>query len=180
MKLTDELKELATTKAREHDLVGNPEMFLDFIHDFLAALPVAEQEPVGYLSADREFLPLTTRRKDIAPLYLHPAEVETLERERDEWRATAEQHKENFDIPNGDLRVKLAAITAQRDLLKELVAEVEGKYFVFLKEKDVDAEKFKAEGDMYGWNFHMGEKAGAVWMHMFMTKLLKATSLKGE
>lgn len=84
------------------------------------------------------------------------------------------QHK------NTKLEAQLATVTAQRDLLKDLVAEVEGKYFAFLKEKDVDAEKFKAEGDMYGWNFHMGEKAGAVWMHLFMTELLKAASLKGE
>ena len=61
------------------------------------------------------------------------------------------------------------------------MAEVEVKYFDFLKEKDVDVAKFKSEGDMYGWNFHTGERSGAVWMHLFMTKLLKAlASLKGE
>ena len=107
----DAIKSLERQLAESEDGVGS-------LRDLV------EQEPVGYLSADREFLPLTTRRKDIAPLYLHPAEVETLERERDEWRATAEQHKENFDILNGDLRVKLAAVTAQRDLLKGALIEI--------------------------------------------------------
>jgi len=79
-----------------------------------------------------------------------------------------------------NMEEQLATITAQRDLLKDLVKEVEGKYFAFLKEKDIDAEKFKAEGDMYGWNYHTGERSGAVWMHLFMTELLKAASLKGE
>jgi|GEM_PF-6407221 len=110
MKLTDELKELATTKAREHGLVGNPEMFLDFIHDFLAALPEVEREPVAWLHQTRTSSDVITdevkmfllrqyerwefhssvQRPSVCkaenytkPLYLHPPteEIESLRRD---------------------------------------------------------------------------------------------------
>lgn len=72
-----------------------------------------------------------------------------------------------------ELRQQLSAAQASEAALLTALEEVEAKYFAFLKEKDTDAEKFKAEGDMYGWNYHTGERAGATWVHLFMTNLLK-------
>ena len=72
------------------------------------------------------------------------------------------------------LQDKLLQVQADNARLRELWVEVEAKYFALLEEKDAEAEQFKAEGDMYGWNFHMGIRSGAVQMHLDMTKMIKA------
>lgn len=41
--------------------------------------------------------------------------TEELTAEVEKWKLTAEQHKENYDILNGDLRMKNAKLAAQRD-----------------------------------------------------------------
>lgn len=72
------------------------------------------------------------------------------------------------------LRTALAAAIAREIGVMKLMAEVESKYSALLKEQDAESEKFKAEGDMYGWNFHTGLRSGAVQMHLNMTTLIKA------
>ena len=68
---------------------------------------------------------------------------------------------------------------SEAELLKAL-EEVEAKYFALLKDEDAEAEGFKAEGDMYGWNFHTGVHTGAVQMHLYMTNLLKLAATHKE
>ncbi len=74
-------------------------------------------------------------------------------------------------------QAEITELKHQLTTLKGLVSEVEVKYFEFLKEKDVDVRKSHNHNDMYGWNYHTGERAGAVWVHLFMTKLLRAVRL---
>lgn len=74
------------------------------------------------------------------------------------------------------LEQQLLATQAHVARLVDLWAEVEQEYLALLKEKDEEAEAFKAEGNMYGWNFHKGVRSGAVEMHLNMTKLIKALS----
>lgn len=34
-----------------------------------------------------------------------------------------------------------------------------------------EAEKWKAEGDMYGWNFHQGRSAGTIWASIIFDRV---------
>lgn len=34
-----------------------------------------------------------------------------------------------------------------------------------------EAEKWKAEGDMYGWNFHQGVSAGTIWASIYFFRV---------
>ena len=72
---------------------------------------------------------------------------------------------------------QLLATQAHAVRLNELWAEVEQKYLAMLNENGKEAETFKAEGDMYGWNFHKGVESGAIEMHLNITKLIKALSI---
>ena len=84
MKLTPEMKEIALQKSKEHGLVGNPEMLLDFLHDFFFALP--KPEPVAWVRDNetpfgciewkcRTGKPL----KDGDPLYAEPQDTAAIE-----------------------------------------------------------------------------------------------------
>ena len=44
----------------------------------------------------------------------------------------------------------------------------------FLKERESEAERWKAEGDMYGWNFHQGMAGGANWCDIFYRRIGRA------
>lgn len=180
--------------ARENDWASHQE----FAHALLAEL-AKQAEPVAVVSLQHSlpimvgttYVPASdpvksvTLLKDVdfgAPLFTHPlqqadlvAEVERLK----EWKATAEGLLRDGRYPElcsetEQLRQQLSAAQADNEQLAELMEEVEQRYFALLKEKDVEAEGFKAEGDMYGWNFHTGVRSGAVEMHLYMTKLIKA------
>lgn len=78
------------------------------------------------------------------------------------------------------LYAELAASQAREKVAQAFMAEVEAKYRALLTEKDAEAEKYKAEGDMYGWNFHMGARSGAVEMHIFLTSLINALAIPAD
>lgn len=115
--------------------------------------------------------------------------VESLEKRLAEKDAEIEQWKQVSPTEDNmhslaeqviQLSSKLAENQAREANLRELIKEVEDNYFALLKEKDTEAEEFKAEGDMYGWNFHTGMRSGAVQMHLYMTRLLKALSTPSD
>jgi len=88
-------------------------------------------------------------------------------------------------LARADLEAIIAEQTKQLEemaeaimVTAELMREVETNYFALLKKKGAEAEQLKAEDDMYGWNFHTGMRSGAVTMHLYLTKLIKALSIQ--
>jgi hypothetical protein len=64
------------------------------------------------------------------------------------------------------LDIALFAVEQVRRAVVTLNEASEERY-QFLKEREAEAEKWKAEGDMHGWNFHQGLAAGANWCDIF-------------
>jgi len=55
-------------------------------------------------------------------------------------------------------------------IMRALEAASEERYQE-LKNWEREAAKWKAEGDMYGWNFHQGMAAGANWCDIFYQRI---------
>ena len=99
----------------------------------------------------------------------------------DEAEETIAQQAEHIVELNKECNSHYETCQQQAEAIRvaaELMHEVENKYFSMLKEKDIEAEKLKAEGDMYGWNFHVGMRSGATETHLTMTKLIKALAIQ--
>lgn len=110
-----------------------------------------------------------------ADKYMNERDELKAENERlQQWNTTAFMQSETHKAGMYKAEAERDEYKEDAEELRELVSGVETQYFALLKEKDIEAETFKVEGDMYGWNFHTGERAGAMWMHLFMTELLKA------
>jgi len=73
-----------------------------------------------------------------------------------------------------------ALANARNEALKEWTKVLQGiasaseERYQFLEECRREAEKWKAEGDMYGWNFHMGMAGGANWTDLFYQRVIRA------
>lgn len=75
------------------------------------------------------------------------------------------------------MNTKTQPVASEPSSLNEL-AEVWSKamteYRELLARAGADAEKFRVENDMFGWNFHKGLKSGAIEMRLILCKVEKA------
>ena len=55
--------------------------------------------------------------------------------------------------------------------------KAEKEYFEFLDQCDKEAQKWKSENDMYGWNFHQGMRGGAVWANLMFDRVRRKFSI---
>ena len=75
--------------------------------------------------------------------------------------AEAEQEKTNQIIgENIDLGIKVSKLEAAIKEAFELFKEADSERLEGTNDADKEAEKWKTEGDMYGWNFHKGKSGG--------------------
>lgn len=68
----------------------------------------------------------------------------------------------------------VASAIAEHDPLAEIERALEAaseERYQELKNWEREAWKWKAEGDMYGWNFHTGMAAGANWCDIFYRRI---------
>lgn len=114
--------------------------------------------------------------------YEYDAGKQTVWRNSERWDSMNHQLVGNkfvysLAVELDETKKQLEAAQARKAQLREAMAEVETRYRALLTEKDAEAEKYKTEGDMYGWNFHMGAHSGAVNTHLFLTQLIKLLAL---
>jgi hypothetical protein len=75
--------------------------------------------------------------------------------------ADAEREKTNEIISeNIDLGMKVSKLEAAIKEAFELFKASDSERLEDVHEADTEAEKWKSEGDMYGWNFHKGMASG--------------------
>jgi len=75
--------------------------------------------------------------------------------------ADAEREKTNQIISeNIDLGIKVSKLEAAVKDAFELFKTADDERLEGTNDADAEAEKWKAEGDMYGWNFHKGKAGG--------------------
>ena len=70
---------------------------------------------------------------------------------------------------------------AKAEALGEVIAEIKAaseERLQFLEECRQEAKKWQAEGDDYGWNFHMGRSAGANWADLFYFRRIRKIEAK--
>ena len=126
--MKDLIKEVALEVA-EKQFPQLPEEVLDFAEIFLAELSKrAESVALDDIYAAwhgagvdiaggnwKRFSGMLPKLFTFPPIHDIEALIAERTAEVDKWKSTAEQHKENYDILNGDLRMKNAELTAQRD-----------------------------------------------------------------
>jgi hypothetical protein len=75
--------------------------------------------------------------------------------------ADAEREKTNQVISeNIDLEIKVSKFEAAIKDAFELFKAADAERLEGTDDADAEAEKWKSEGDMYGWNFHKGKSGG--------------------
>lgn len=75
--------------------------------------------------------------------------------------AKAEQAKTDEVIrQNIDLEIKVKQLESAVKEAFDLFRTADNERLNGVDEADAEAEKWKAEGDMYGWNFHKGKAGG--------------------
>ena len=55
--------------------------------------------------------------------------------------------------------------------MREIFEKAQNEYFEFLNECDKEIMKWKAEGDMYGVNFHQGMRSGANQVNIYYDRI---------
>jgi hypothetical protein len=73
--------------------------------------------------------------------------------------------------PTGVGSAELHRVPAVLDAIHALWKEADEERWQEQKDWERQAEKWKAEGDMYGWNFHQGMGAGANWCSLFFDRI---------
>lgn len=59
--------------------------------------------------------------------------------------------------------VRAEAVKGER---KAILAKFKARYEAFIADRDTMADKCRAEGDMYGWNYYQGSVHGAINMDL--------------
>lgn len=106
----------------------------------------------------------------------------TAEATTNEWRsfaaADATGHLMRCAKVNGEWMCVMGCPAARLRSLEGALADVKAKLeaaseerYQVLTEWEREAQKWKREGDMYGWNFHMGMAAGANWCDIFYRRI---------
>jgi hypothetical protein len=77
------------------------------------------------------------------------------------------------------VRVLEGALQQHRASVKEAVESANEERLKHQDECEREAEKWKSEGDMYGWNFHMGRAAGMNYMDILWDRV-KCAALRAS
>jgi hypothetical protein len=72
------------------------------------------------------------------------------------------------------VRNDVRAEAAAWEKLYQGIESASEERYLFLEECHREAEKWRSEGDMYGWNFHQGMVAGANWSDLFYQRVIRA------
>ena len=62
-------------------------------------------------------------------------------------------------------------IEGLRERVRAVLEAASEERYQLLREWEQQAAKWKREGDMYGWNFHMGMAAGANWCDIIYNRV---------
>jgi hypothetical protein len=129
-------------------------------------------------------LAVAQERADTLAERLAAAEANLAEHERLKHELNAVLHPEG-DGPQNPSWCDLIAFVrndlAERDRWRAAVEQAHAKMkeaseerYSFLRECEAESERWKAEDDMYGWNFHQGMAGGANWCDLFYGRVMRA------
>jgi len=104
--------------------------------------------------------------------------LSALQKHNERLKGEFEQTSKSIFLENDSLRSRLAETEIQfsealEEILSTLNSASEERYQC-LNEWEQAAEKWKREGDMYGWNFHQGMAAGANWTDLLYQRIARA------
>lgn len=77
-----------------------------------------------------------------------------------------------------ELRSRIDRLEAQLAKVRSVLEAASEERYQCLEEWRQQAERWKKEGDMYGWNFHMGMSAGANWVDIFYRRITRALEIE--
>lgn len=78
--------------------------------------------------------------------------------------------------PNGKLMIAVCT-EVRKELLESILLiykQADEERLEETEKAHLEAEKWKGENDMYGWNFHEGRSAGITWGSIFFYRVQKA------
>ena len=75
---------------------------------------------------------------------------------------------------NRKLLAQGGLVSESKDIIETIEQEYNKalvEYHDFLNTCYKESNKWKSEGDMYGWNFHEGMRAGSTWTQLFYARI---------